>query len=67
MSTEREPPTPADDAAHLLIVDDDRRIRVLLQRYLSRRGYRVTLAGNAEEAHGPPQEFRPSISSCSMS
>ncbi|HTJ02118.1 MAG TPA: response regulator transcription factor [Methylovirgula sp.] len=45
-----EPPIPADDAAHLLIVDDDARIRVLLQRYLAQRGYRVTLAGNAEEA-----------------
>ncbi len=41
---------PADDAAHLLIVDDDRRIRALLQRYLADRGYRVTLAGNVEEA-----------------
>jgi len=48
--TEAAPPTPADDAAHLLIVDDDRRIRILLQRYLTDRGYRVTLAGNAEEA-----------------
>ena len=45
-----EPPIPADDAAHLLIVDDDRRIRVLLQRYLAQQGYRVTLAGSAEEA-----------------
>lgn len=45
-----EPPVPADDAAHLLIVDDDARIRVLLQRYLAQRGYRVTLAANAEEA-----------------
>jgi two-component system, OmpR family, phosphate regulon response regulator OmpR len=44
------PPIPADDAAHLLVVDDDRRIRVLLQRYLAERGYRVTTAANAEEA-----------------
>ena len=29
-----EPVTPADDAPHLLIVDDDRRIRELLSRYL---------------------------------
>jgi two-component system, OmpR family, phosphate regulon response regulator OmpR len=48
--TEAAPPTPTDDAAHLLIVDDDRRIRVLLQRYLTDRGYRVTLAENVEEA-----------------
>lgn len=41
---------PADDAAHLLIVDDDRRIRELLRRYLTGEGYRVTTAGTATEA-----------------
>jgi two-component system phosphate regulon response regulator OmpR len=41
---------PADDAAHLLIVDDDRRIRELLSRYLSEQGYRVTTAGTAADA-----------------
>ena len=41
---------PADDAAHLLLVDDDRRIRDLLSRYLRKEGYRVTLAENAAEA-----------------
>ena len=41
---------PADNAAHLLIVDDDRRIRELLRRYLVGGGYRVTTAGNAAEA-----------------
>ena len=41
---------PADDAAHLLVVDDDRRIRALLQRFLSENGYRVTTAGAAAEA-----------------
>jgi two-component system, OmpR family, phosphate regulon response regulator OmpR len=49
-ASEALPPIPADDAAHLLVVDDDRRIRVLLQRYLAERGYRVTTAANAEEA-----------------
>jgi two-component system, OmpR family, phosphate regulon response regulator OmpR len=43
-------PAPADDAPHLLIVDDDRRIRELLRRYLVGVGYRVTTAGNADEA-----------------
>ncbi|MDR3462827.1 MAG: response regulator [Beijerinckiaceae bacterium] len=43
-------PAPADNAAHLLIVDDDRRIRELLRRYLVAGGYRVTTAGNAAEA-----------------
>ena len=41
---------PADNAAHLLIVDDDRRIRELLRRYLVTEGYRVTTAGSAAEA-----------------
>lgn len=41
---------PADNAAHLLIVDDDRRIRELLRRYLVTEGYRVTTAVNAAEA-----------------
>jgi PleD family two-component response regulator len=29
------PKTPADDAPHILIVDDDRRIRDLLSRFLA--------------------------------
>jgi two-component system phosphate regulon response regulator OmpR len=43
-------PGPADDAPHLLLVDDDRRIRDLLQRFLSSEGYRVTTAKSAPEA-----------------
>ena len=39
-----------DDAPHLLVVDDDRRIRDLLSRYLFAEGYRVTTANNAVEA-----------------
>ena len=35
---------------HILIVDDDRRIRQLLASYLSQNSYRVTQAGNAGEA-----------------
>src|SRR5919197_5409327 len=41
---------PADDAAHILVVDDDRRIRALLSRILIAEGYRVTTAGDAAEA-----------------
>ncbi len=40
----------ADNAAHILIVDDDRRIRELLQRFLQGKGFRVTVAGSAPEA-----------------
>ena len=46
--------TPAvvlpDDAPHLLVVDDDRRIRLLLSRVLLAEGYRVTTAQSAAEA-----------------
>ena len=44
------PKTPADDAPHILIVDDDRRIRDLLSRFLATEGYRVTTADNSAEA-----------------
>jgi len=41
---------PSDDAAHLLVIDDDTRIRDLLNRYLSEQGFRVTTASDAAEA-----------------
>lgn len=44
------PPPISDDAPHILVVDDDRRIRELLKRYLSDNGYRVTIAESAAEA-----------------
>jgi two-component system phosphate regulon response regulator OmpR len=40
----------SDDAAHLLVIDDDTRIRNLLKQYLSENGFRVTVAGTADEA-----------------
>ncbi len=39
-----------DNAPHLLVVDDDRRIRDLLSRFLFGEGYRVTTADNASDA-----------------
>jgi two-component system phosphate regulon response regulator OmpR len=36
--------------AHILVIDDDRRIRELLKSYLTEHGFRVTLAGDAREA-----------------
>ncbi len=35
---------------HLLVVDDDARLRELLRRYLTEQGFRVTVAGDAAEA-----------------
>jgi len=42
--------TPGDDAPHILVVDDDRRIRALLSRFLMEQGYRVTTAQHVVEA-----------------
>lgn len=36
--------------AHVLVVDDDTRLRDLLRNYLSQEGFRVTTAGHAAEA-----------------
>jgi two-component system phosphate regulon response regulator OmpR len=44
------PVPPADDAPHLLVVDDDRRIRDLLSRYLTGEGYRISTAESAAMA-----------------
>ena len=41
---------PGDDAPHLLIVDDDTRIRTLLNQFLTENGFRITIAGTAAEA-----------------
>ena len=35
---------------HILVIDDDERLRVLLRRFLEESGFRVTDAGNASEA-----------------
>jgi two-component system phosphate regulon response regulator OmpR len=39
-----------DSQPHLLVIDDDQRLRDLLRRYLAGEGFRVTLAADAEEA-----------------
>lgn len=45
-------PQPSNDAVlrHLLVVDDDDRIRTLLKEFLSRQGFRVTAAAHADAA-----------------
>jgi two-component system phosphate regulon response regulator OmpR len=49
-ATEETSPAPGEDAPHILVVDDDRRIRDLIKRYLSEHGYRISTAENAAEA-----------------
>ena len=41
---------PADPQAHVLVVDDDDRLRALLQKFLSRNGFWVTPARDARHA-----------------
>ena len=48
--------TAADDP-HLLVVDDDQRLRSLLQRYLTSNGFRVTAAADAKEARSLMKSF----------
>jgi len=43
-------PKTLDGAAHILVVDDDDRIRNLLKQYLSDNGFRTSTAANAKEA-----------------
>ena len=38
------------DMSHILVVDDDRRLRELLQKYLMDNGFRVTVATDADDA-----------------
>ena len=46
-SPERNPVT---EAQHILVVDDDRRIRELIKSYLMENGFLVSVAGTAAEA-----------------
>ncbi len=48
---------PADDAPHVLVVDDDRRLRELLSRFLTENGYRVTSAADAASARHKLEGF----------
>ena len=47
----------SDLEPHLLVVDDDARLRELLRRYLSDNGFRVTLAADAAEARASLASF----------
>jgi two-component system phosphate regulon response regulator OmpR len=57
VSAERIRIIPADDAPHVLVVDDDRRLRDLLSRFLGEHGYRVTSAGDALQARRKIEGF----------
>jgi two-component system phosphate regulon response regulator OmpR len=46
-----------ETARHLLVVDDDLRLRRLLQRYLTEHGYHTTTAADANEAKAALKNF----------
>jgi two-component system phosphate regulon response regulator OmpR len=46
-----------DHAPHVLVVDDDRRLRDLLARFLAEHGYRVTTAASAAEARAKSESL----------
>ena len=50
MSEQRLSHHPAHLQPHILIVDDDERLRQLIGRFLLEEGFRVTMAANADEA-----------------
>ncbi|MBN8903341.1 MAG: response regulator [Rhodospirillales bacterium] len=49
------------DDAHILVVDDDARLRGLLSRYLSSEGYRVTAAESAADARSKLRSINPDL------
>jgi len=50
----------ADDC-HILVVEDDPRLRERLARYLAGEGFRVTAAGNAAEARTQLRVINPDL------
>ena len=48
-------------AAHILVVDDDARLRALLSRYLGEHGFRVTTAASAAEARATLRSVSPDL------
>lgn len=58
MSADKARLIPADDAPHVLVVDDDRRLRDLLARFLGEHGYRVTSAPDAAAARRKLEGFQ---------
>jgi len=47
------------ETAHILVVDDDARLRGLLSRYLTENGFRVTAASHAAEARDKMRFLQP--------
>ncbi len=49
---------PEQSGAHILVVDDDARLRSLIQRFLTQNGYVVSVSDSAEDAQAKLQSLR---------
>ena len=47
-----------NNSAHILVVDDDNRLRSLLQRFLRDNGFYVSVAKNAAEARERLRDYK---------
>ena len=50
-----------NEPTHVLVVDDDARLRALLQRYLAEQGFRVTTADHAAGAREQMRSVQPDV------
>jgi len=57
LEEDRNPLNAAEDDRHILVVDDDRRLRDLLRRFLTENGYHVTSAADTVEATAALKNF----------
>src|ERR1700749_3132178 len=57
----RRMPDTMVDNSHILVVEDDPRLRERLARYLSGGGFRVTAAGDASEARTQLRAINPDL------
>ncbi len=55
------PAVASGDEAHVLVVDDDARLRGLLSRYLAENGFRVSTAAHAAEAREKLAFLQPDV------
>ena len=57
LGANRKPPPMTEACKHILVVDDDTRLRDLLRKYLTENGFRITTAHDAGEAREKLQSF----------
>ena len=55
-----------NNSLHLLVVDDDQRICLLLKKFLSKSGYRVTVAYGASQARQLIKSFKFDLFVCDV-